>query len=235
MYNRDNVVSQIKNNPNFPKAISHYIVNSDKKNLSGDAFFLLSDFYQTSSFKDVTNEEFMKALFDGLGIITDEDNFNAIVKIMTQINYEQSVLEYKIPLANIFIKVFQNHENSRILIESLIRILNQEERDKEVMYKVLQCFIDMMEANDDTVMYSSDLESFINMSIKKLESTYTEDLRFYILTVIEKIMQYEEYFKTKYKIDELIECMESYIEHANIDQSNKNLCQKILNLINEKK
>lgn len=229
------MVSQIKNNPNFPKTISNYIITSDKKALSGDAFFLLSDFYQTTSFKDVTNEEFMKALFDGLGIITDEDNFNAIVKIMTQINYEQSVLEYKIPLANIFIKVFQTHENSRILIESLIRILNHEDKDKEVMYKVLQCFIDMMEANDDTVMYSSDLESFINLSIKKLESTYTEDLRFYILTVLEKIMQYEEYFKTKYKIDELIECMESYIEHANIDQSNKNLCTKILKLINEKK
>ena len=34
-------------------------------------------------------------------------------KIMTQINYEQSVLEYKIPLANIFIKVFQTHENDK--------------------------------------------------------------------------------------------------------------------------
>jgi hypothetical protein len=232
MYQQDNVLPQMQENKNFPKAISEYIIKTDVKNISGDAFFLLSDIFSSSNFKDVTHEDFIKALFNGLGIITDEDNFNAIVKIITQINYEQTVLQ-KVKISdNIFIKVYMDHDNSRILIESLVRILNYEQKDKDVMYRILQCFLDIIEATNDSVMYSSDLESFINLSIDKLQSTYTDDLRFYILSVLEKLTKYDEYYKTRYKIDELIECMESYIDHPSVDDKNKDICRNILNNLN---
>jgi hypothetical protein len=215
----------------FPKAIAEYTTITDVKILSGDAFFLISDIFQSSAFKEVINEKFIKSLFNGLGVITDEDNFNSIVKILTHINYEISVLECKKPLQNIFVRIFLSHENSRILMESLIRIFNLEEKNKDVVYKVLQCLIDIFDASNDCVIYSSDLESFINVSISKLESTYTEELRFYILTTLEKLLKYEEYFKTKYKIDELKDILDSYIDHEGVDDKNKELCKKILSKI----
>lgn len=116
-------------------------------------------------------------------------------------------------------------------MESLIRIFNLEEKNKEVIYKVLQCLIDVFDASSECVIYSSDLESFINVSISKLESTYTEELRFYILTTLEKLLKYDEYYKSKYKINELTDILESYIDHEGVDEKNKELCKKILSKI----
>jgi hypothetical protein len=222
----------MQENTKFPKAMCDYIINTDKREISGDAFYLLSDIYSSSSFKDLCHGPFIKALFDSLSIITDEKNFNSIVKILTNINYEESIEDEKKLSENEFLKVFTDHDNSRILIESLIRILNYEDKDKEVMYRVLQCLKDIIDSTNDSVMYSSDLESFINTSIIKLESTYTDELRQYTLEVILRVTKYDEYYKTRYKIDELTEIIESYIDHESVDEDSKKLCKKILENLN---
>jgi hypothetical protein len=100
------------------------------------------------------------------------------------------------------------------------------------MYRVLQCLKDIIDSTNDSVMYSSDLESFINTSIIKLESTYTDELRQYTLEVILRVTKYDEYYKTRYKIDELTEIIESYIDHESVDEDSKKLCKKILENLN---
>jgi hypothetical protein len=77
-------------------------------------------------------------------------------------------------------------------------------------------------------MYSSDLEAFINLAIKKLESTYTEELRIYLLKVLYQITAFEDYYKYNYKLDELKELLEAYQSSDLISEENKDLAGKIL-------
>jgi hypothetical protein len=53
MYQKNVTLPQLHSNPSFPKAISDYIIKTNPKDVSGDAFVLLSEIYMSSSFKEV--------------------------------------------------------------------------------------------------------------------------------------------------------------------------------------
>ena len=109
----------------------------------------------------------------------------------------------------------------------MIRILNIDP-DKDVKCVVLQSFIDLMESSPICVIYSCDLESFIDVSLKILETTYTQKLRLCLLKALSLLTKFEEYYKLKYKYLELIETIESYLEHQDVNEKCKELCRKIL-------
>jgi hypothetical protein len=215
---------QMKSNPKFPIAISEYIIHTPKKKLSEDAFFILSLIFDYISFKDVATSQFLKAVLDGLDVINDENNFDSVTSILISINFNYTSLS-----TNNFVEVFKSHKNSRIFIECLIRILNKEKWDKNLMYKVLKCLADVMDTLEDSVMYSSDLETFIDMIISKLESTCTYELRLYTLNVLKRITKYNEYYKTRYKIDQIEFLMDSLISLHDVEEDLKDSCQEILN------
>ena len=100
--------------------------------------------------------------------------------IITQINYETRDCE-----ENLVTKVFKNHDNSRYLVEALLRILNYND-DKKTMFRILKCFNDIMSTTKDCLLYSSDLEAFVGLSIKKLETTSNEELRLYLLNILQQ-------------------------------------------------
>jgi hypothetical protein len=135
---------------------------------------------------------------------------------------------------NCFLNVFVNHENSRFFGESLLRILNYEE-DKSALYRILQCLIDILDHTKSSYFYSTDLESFINIAIKRLESTYTDKLRYYFLKLLERITYYPDYYKIKYKIDLLEELMENYETNDEVDEENQKLATEILENIKKHK
>jgi len=80
----------------------------------------------------------------------------------------------------------------------------------------------------ECILYSSDLEAFINLSIKRLESTYTEELRKSIFQVLLQLTIFDDYFKTSYKIEELTEILESYEKCSTVNEENRTLATKIL-------
>jgi len=160
-------------------------------------------------------------------LIEDEDVFNSIVLILTQINFEAKENE-----ENVFLSVFVDHDNSRYLIEGLLRILNNTQ-DKQTMYRILKCFNDAMTLTKSCLLYSSDLEAFVGLSIKKLETTHTEELRLYILTVLQQITIFDDYYKTRYKIDELVDILENYQSSDEVCVENRSLANKVLENINQ--
>jgi hypothetical protein len=84
-----------------------------------------------------------------------------------------------------------------------------------------------MSVSKECLLYSSDLEAFVGLSVKILETTSTEELRFYILSVLEKITVYDDYYKSKYKFDELYEILENYMESTDVCDENKNIASKV--------
>ena len=65
------------------------------------------------------------------------------------------------------------------------------------------CLSNIFDKEQDNILYSTDLESFIDIIILKLQSVYTEELKTFIIDMMERITQYPEYYKRIYKIEEI--------------------------------
>ena len=77
--NTETVAAQIQSNKDFAKAIVVHINSGDKKKISDNCFYLLTQLFNKSSYKEEINEEFIAALFEGLGLVREEDILNIIV------------------------------------------------------------------------------------------------------------------------------------------------------------
>ena len=123
--NKDVVGPQINSNKDFLKSIVVHINSGDKSKISDNCFFLLTKLFNHKAFKSQIDEAFILALFEGLSIVREEDILNEIVVILIEINYE-----YKNSEENLFLKVHKENENSRVLNEILLRVLNNETGDE---------------------------------------------------------------------------------------------------------
>ena len=184
--NTEVVAKQIRDNKDFAKAIIVHINEGDKSQKSDNCFYLLTQLFTTEAYKDEINKEFIKALFDGLGIVREEEILTAIVVILIDINYK-----YKSGDNNLFIEVHKENDNSRVLNEILLRVLNYE-NDENKQIKILKCLEDLMSNYDKSIFYESDLESFIDILIPKLQSTENNALKENLLQCLEKVTEYNE-------------------------------------------
>ena len=202
--NTEVVAKQIRDNKDFAKAIIVHINEGDKSQKSDNCFYLLTQLFTTEAYKDEINKEFIKALFDGLGIVREEEILTAIVVILIDINYK-----YKSGDNNLFIEVHKENDNSRVLNEILLRVLNYE-NDENKQIKILKCLEDLMSNYDKSIFYESDLESFIDILITKLQSTENNALKENLLQCLEKVTKYNEYYGQMYKVEEITELMEDF-------------------------
>ena len=215
-------ISSINSNKDLAKSIVMYINNEDKSKISDNCFYLLTKLFKQNAYKSEINEEFIISLFKGLSIVRKDDILNDIVFILIEINYE-----YATPEENIILKVHKENENSRVLNEILLRVLNNEHDDGKKI-KILKCLNDLMSSYKKSIFYESDLESFIDILLSKLQMTDNSVLKKKLLECLDKIIKYNEYYENMYKVDEITELME-YFESAE-DQSEevRNISRQIV-------
>ena len=220
--NTEVVAKQIRDNKDFAKAIIVHINEGDKSQKSDNCFYLLTQLFTTEAYKDEINKEFIKALFDGLGIVREEEILTAIVVILIDINYE-----YKSGDNNLFIEVHKENDNSRVLNEILLRVLNYE-NDENKQIKILKCLEDLMSNYDKSIFYESDLESFIDILIPKLQSTENNALKENLLQCLEKVTEYNEYYGQMYKVEEITELMEDFESAENQSEEARKISKQIV-------
>jgi len=197
------VLPQILNNKDFPKATVKYIITGDPEKISDNCFYLLTKLYRQENFKDMINEDFINALFNGLNIVHEEEILHSIVKVLILINYNFNENE-----ENLFLKVHKTNPNARVLDEILLRILNEVDDENEEI-KILKCINNLMN-NEQNIFYESDLESFIDIVIPKLQMDINENNKVGLLRSLEKATEYSEYYKSLYKVEEITELMEDF-------------------------
>ena len=202
--NKNVVAPQINSNKDFAKAIVVHINQGDKSKISDNCFYLLTKLFNPKSFKSEIDKNFIKALFEGLSIVREEDILNDIVRILIEINYE-----YKDPNENLFLKVHKENENARVLNEILLRVLNNEKEDSKKI-RILKCLDDLMSNQKKSIFYESDLESFIDILLPKLQMTDNNELKVKLLQCLDKVTKYDEYYGEMYKVDEITELMEDF-------------------------
>ena len=220
--NTEVVAKQIRDNKDFAKAIIVHINEGDKSQKSDNCFYLLTQLFTTEAYKDEINKEFIKALFDGLGIVKEEEILTAIVVILIDINYK-----YKSGDNNLFIEVHKENDNSRVLNEILLRVLNYE-NDENKQIKILKCLEDLMSNYDKSIFYESDLESFIDILIPKLQSTENNALKENLLQCLEKVTEYNEYYGQMYKVEEITELMEDFESAENQSEEARKISKQIV-------
>ena len=220
--NTEVVAKQIRDNKDFAKAIIVHINEGDKSQKSDNCFYLLTQLFTTEAYKDEINKEFIKALFDGLGIVREEEILTAIVVILIDINYK-----YKSGDNNLFIEVHKENDNSRVLNEILLRVLNYE-NDENKQIKILKCLEDLMSNYDKSIFYESDLESFIDILIPKLQSTENNALKENLLQCLDRVTECNEYYGQMYKVEEIIELIEYFESAENQSEEARKISKQIV-------
>ena len=220
--NKDVVGPQINSNKDFAKAIIVHINSGDKSKISDNCFYLLTKLFNHKAFKSQIDESFILALFEGLSIVREEDILNEIVVLLIEINYD-----YKTPEENIFIKVHKENENSRGLNEILLRILYNEHEDAKKI-KILKCFYDLMSSYEKSIFYESDLESFIDILLPKLQMTDNNELKKKLLECLDRVTKYDEYYGQMYKVDEITELMEDFESAEEQPEEIRNISKQIV-------
>ena len=219
---KDVVGPQISSNKDFAKSIVTHINNGDKSKISDNCFYLLTKLFNQNAYKSEINEDFIVSLFEGLSIVREEDILNDIVVILIEINYE-----FKNAEENLFLKVHKKHENSRVLNEILLRILNNEHDDSKKI-RILKCLNDLMSAYTKSIFYESDLESFIDILLPKLQMTDNNELKKKLLECLDKVTKYNEYYGNMYKVDEITELMEDFESAEAQPEEIRNISKQIV-------
>ena len=208
----------------LPENLINFIItsNKDKKKLDLNAIFILAFVYLTDKYtKFVLDIDLIQALFDSLKIIDEEIVLERIIMILIDINSQ-----YKANEENNFLKVYHEHESSILIDEIILRLYNKIEK-KEKLYKILLCVIKIMDKEKKIVFYLSDLETFIDISILKLVTTYSDELKCFILEILDRITRSPEYFDNMYKLDDLTKLTEEICNNDNLGDAVIDLAAKV--------
>ena len=218
------VKNQLIIEEDLPENLINFIItsNKEKKKLDLNAIFILAFVYLTYKYSNfVLNIDLVQALFDSLKIIDEEIVLERIIMILIDINSQ-----YKKNEENNFLKIYHEHESSILIDEIILRLYNKIS-NKEKMFKILLCVINIMDKEKKIVFYLSDLETFIDISILKLISTYSDELRCFILEILDRITRSPEYFENMYKLNDLTKLTEEICINENLGDAVIDIASKV--------
>ena len=228
-----NISIQLKKFDCLPKILIEYLFKYKKENGKNDLFAVstLSFTFQIEKYQDLINLELIEILFDSLTQVKETNVIENLIKLFIEINYiYKSENDIK---SNIFLKVFNQHENSNLFSEIILRILNNQ-KDFDFIQKILYCIKCLMNIKEKDIFYSKDLEAFIDISINFLESTEIEELRTGILDILYILTKFDEFYNIKYKRKELQELLEDCSKNDMVSIEVQEKSQNILNNLNQK-
>ena len=130
---------------------------------------------------------------------------------------------------NLFLEANHTNENAHLVFEIILRLLNSE-TDQTKQKKILYCMKCLVDKENEDIFYSKDLEDFIDIAIRYLESTDNNELRCYVLEVLQRITNFKEYFHIiMYKIEELQDLLDDYLKSDRVSDKAKKHSRNILN------
>ena len=228
-----NISIQLKKFDCLPKILIEYLFKYKKENGKNDLFAVstLSFSFQIEKYQDLINLELIEILFDSLTQVKETNVIENLIKLFIEINYiYKSENDIK---SNIFLKVFNQHENSNLFSEIILRILNNQ-KDFDFIQKILYCIKCLMNIKEKDIFYSKDLEAFIDISINFLESTEIEELRTGILDILYILTKFDEFYNIKYKRKELQELLEDCVKNDMVTSEVQEKSQNVLDNLNQK-
>ena len=224
----ETITEQLMSNRDFPKCVVNYIIKGDKTKMSDNSFYLLTRLYMEENFKEFISDDFIMAMFDGLDVVHEEDILLEIVGILVNINNTYSETD-----DNLFLKVHQKNVHARVFDELLLRLLNNE-KDNGKQLTILLCINRLMDAEKHSIFYESDLESFVDIILGKIQATYNMGLMLFLLEALNKATRSGWYKSTLHKKEEVLELIEDFQERDGGTEDIMRICKEIKNNVLEK-
>ena len=208
----DVVLPQMQVSKKFPKAISHYIEVTDPQRMTGDALVLLVNLYSTSSFKEVTDVAFVKALFDVFEFIIEEDFFRALVSILVSVHYESTTRPDSIVMQQV-----REHPSALYFKETLFQLLNMGSYDKAK--QCLQLFVDIFAHKDlANNFHHNDLNMLLIIIEREVINESAKHLRRGYLRLLKLVLKTDWYQKERIKEEDLIGLLHSLRHDEEADE-----------------
>ena len=190
--------------------------------LNKNVLEFFTSIYDSKDFFSCVTEEFISSLFDCVKFIDDDEMFAKLVNVLIDINAGYVSIE-----ENKFLNVHHVHPNGRIIDELLLRMLNYE-NDKENMMKILLLMNNVFEKEQKNVLYARDLDAIIDIILVKFESVYGEEIKYFLLMLLQTVVSLKDYYKEQYKMNVITDFMESLKENEECSEGLRKLGKNIL-------
>ena len=226
------VSNQLIKYRSLPKILSEYLLKYKTENSKNDlcAVSTLSYSFTIEGYQNLISLDLIEILFDSLNKVKEVNVIQNLIKVFIELNY---TFKDKDINSNLFLQVYDKNENSSLVVEITLRLLN-EEKDSLTIQKILFCIKSLMDIKQKDIFYSKDLEAFIDIGINILESTEINELRCGILDILVKLTEFEEYYNIKYKNDEINNLLEDCSKSEMVSEEVQKKSQKVLDNINQK-
>ena len=220
-----NSANQMINFESLPKILVDYLFQYKKEKSKNDvcAITTLSYTFKINLYKKLINLELITIILDSLTIVKEQNVLESLIRILIEINSL-----YKEVDKNLFLDAYHTNENAHLVGEIILRLLNSE-TEQSSLEKILFCMKCLMDKEKTDIFYSKDLEAFIDIAIRYLESTENNDLRCFVLDVLQRITRFNEYFHIMYKTKEMQDLLDDYIKSDKVSEKAKNKSRIVLN------
>ena len=221
-----NSANQMVKFESLPKILVEYLFQYKKERDGKNdvcAITTLSYTFKMEQYQSLINLELITILLDSLTIVKEQNVLESLIRILIDINFT-----YKEINKNVFLEAYHTNQNSHLVGEIILRLLNVE-TDQHAIDKILFCMKCIMDKEKKDIFYSKDLEAFIDIVIRYLESTDNNDLRCHILDVLQRITKFNEFFNIMYKTKELQDLLDDYIKSDKVSEKAKNKSRSVLN------
>jgi len=192
----------MRENTDFPKALSKYLSTTEVKDLEGDGFLLLVEIFQASSFSDVTSDAFVNSLFNSFTYLQNEAIYLAIIHILICISYEAPSLE-----KNQVLKFSGEHANKRLFAEGVLLLLNKGQ--STLITKTLKFARDILHFPNtrDEFFYTNDCRALVDIVMREVGNVSDDELRLMYLNVLNELIHTQFYSKEHHRSGEIKEML----------------------------
>ena len=168
------------------------------------------------------NGTLIEILFNSLKIIEEQNVLENIIYMLIEINSLYKTIDN-----NDFLKEYQINQNSYLILEIILQFLNKE-KDINKLIKVLLCLKNIFDKEKKDVLTCKDLETFIDIAIRQLESNIDNKLVIGFLDIFIRITKYNNFYSIMYKTKEFQDILEEFIRNNKVNDIIKNKSGKIL-------
>ena len=219
-----NSANQMVKFDSLPKILVDYLFQYKKEKGKNDvcAITTLSYTFKLNQYQQLINLELITIILDSLTIVKEQNVLESLIRILIEINSIYSDIN-----KNLFLEAYHTNENAHLVGEIILRLLNSE-TDQTKLEQILYCMKCLMDKENKDIFYSKDLEAFIDIAIRYLESTDNNELRCYVLEVLQRITNFKEYFHIMYKTKELQDLLDDYLKSDRVSENAKEHSRNIL-------
>jgi len=183
---------------------------------------ILSFIYNINYNSSLMNGPLIEILFNSLKIIEEQNVLENIIFMLIEINSLYKTIDN-----NDFLKEYQINKNAYLILEIILQFLNKE-KDINKLVKVLLCLKNIFDKEKKDVLMCKDLETFIDIAIRQLESNIDNKLVIGFLDIFVRITKYNNYYSIMYKTKEFQDILEEFIRNNKVNDIIKSKSGKIL-------